>query len=152
MRSRLNIEQKQKIILHKETHNYLNNIDLKRYVKEKMKLDIILCTISKILKNKIEILNLTSSKKKKNQNLPLIELENDLINFIKDYEDEGGIVNELVIKQKSQEIALRKKIINFKSSDGWLHNFKKRYNFKISKNLSDFCIKFLVSCFFIFDY
>ena len=40
-----------------------------------------------------------------------------MIEFIKDYEDHGAIINEILIKNKSKEIAKKYNLFHFNFSD-----------------------------------
>ena len=130
IRNRLSIKQKQKILLYYQQNTNLKLKDLAKYCKENFRFNISLSTISKLLNNSTNLLNFNYSDRKNLKNNPLIKLESELLDFIDNFNNKGGIVTESIITNEAKSLATELGIHNYKFSNGWLQNFKKRTKLK----------------------
>ena len=76
------------------------------------------------------------TKHKKNKNiikLRLYILKTDLMIFLNNYNSQGGIISDTLIKKETEILKENYNIDYFKISPGWISNFKKRNGLKKQK-------------------
>lgn len=65
-----------------------------------------------------------------------LQIEEQLLVWINEQNSEGTKVSGKMIKEKASEIAIQMEIFNFPASNGWLDNFRRRYGFSKTNELS----------------
>ena len=105
----------------------------------KAKYSLSQAAVYRIIQNKDKIVSspLTSQGKelKNNRQLtaPTLELEKRLIDFMGHMGKRGFLMNGDHVIEQAKEIAKELDITDFKFSNGWIRNFKRRHNLKFKK-------------------
>jgi hypothetical protein len=114
---------------YKEKNPNIKQKDLIKWLKLTYNITVCQKTISNILNEEKQLLNSRLSKPVRSTNLPKYPLvESSLNNYINNNQGRVPITGD-ILKAKAMSLAnFYYPNSNFKSSEGWLSNFKKRHN------------------------
>jgi hypothetical protein len=91
-------------------------------------------TVSDILKNKDKwlLLDLDSEESKKQRERPVQfpEVEEAMTLWVTNALEADLVINTDILREKAEFFAKSFEVNNFKASNGWISNFKKRHNMK----------------------
>uniref|UniRef100_A0A2S2P5I8 Tigger transposable element-derived protein 4 n=1 Tax=Schizaphis graminum TaxID=13262 RepID=A0A2S2P5I8_SCHGA len=85
-------------------------------------------TLSSIIKQKDKILKFNNGNMKKMRMTPYLDIDNCLFKWFTQCRDKNIPISRTILLEKSNKYAQKLGHINFKASNGWLTNWKKRHD------------------------